>query len=123
MSLLKEFNTGTFLYPLGLNYQYERDKNFAILRKQDSLRAIFSIPGFGKENIDIDYENGSLTVTASRDSLPDDWKLVSGELCTQFCEKIKLPQGQFEVDNATYENGILTIDFVKKNTAKKICIS
>ncbi len=72
------------------------------------------LPGVTRENVDLDVENGVLTVTARRAFKGD-----NAEARTVFHRTIKLPEGA-DTDKATarLDNGVLELTFPKEESRK-----
>ena len=99
----------------------EKDFMKTDIRMQDKLYIIeVDLPGLKKEDINITYEQGYLTITASRNI----------ELKTEVYVRRERFQGEIkrsffigdkkEADiKANYENGILTISFPKEDIHKQ----
>ncbi len=99
----------------------EKDFMKTDIRMQDKLYIIeVDLPGLKKEDINITYEQGYLTITASRNI----------ELKTEVYVRRERFQGEIkrsffigdkkETDiKANYENGILTISFPKEDIHKQ----
>lgn len=78
------------------------------------------IPGIKKENIIINYENGYLTIKATRIVTLKPEVYVRRERFYGEIKRIFYIGGKKESDiKATYANGILTISFPKEDTSKK----
>ena len=105
------------------NVPFINEKDFmkTDIRMQDKLYIIeVDLPGLKKEDINITYEQGYLTITASRNI----------ELKTEVYVRRERFQGEIkrsffigdkkETDiKANYENGILTISFPKEDIHKQ----
>lgn len=92
-----------------------------IFEKDNVYKIILDLPGFKKENINIDYDNGYVTVIASKhDEKTDETKFLHRE---RFYGEYKRTfyVGCVIEDNikAKYENGILTINLEKKNESNR----
>ena len=95
---------------------YEDDNNYVIE---------VDIPGYTKENVSIDYENGYLMVSAVRTSTVENTKYIRKE---KYYGEYKRSFYIGEVDeneiSATFYNGVLKIIFpktsVKQDTKKRI---
>ncbi|MGF1449796.1 MAG: Hsp20/alpha crystallin family protein [Opitutales bacterium] len=72
------------------------------------------LPGVTRDNVDLDVENGVLTVTAKRA-----YKGDNAEARTVFHRTVKLPEGA-DTDNASarLENGVLELTFPKEESRK-----
>ena len=105
------------------NIPYNREKEYMktdIYEKSNKYILEIDLPGISKENIKINYENGYLTISASKNSLssnPDTYirrERLYGEIKTSFYIGMKK-----ESDiKAIYKDGILTISFPKEDIPK-----
>lgn len=88
-----------------------------IFEKDSIYKIVMDLPGFKKDNIKIDYDNGYITVLASKqDEKTTDTRFLHRE---RFYGEYKRTfyVGCVIEDSikANYENGILTINLEKKN--------
>ncbi len=105
------------------NNTYNKEKEYMktdIYEKDNKYILETELPGIKKENIKINYENGYLTISASKNSLsnnPNTYirrERLYGEIKRSFYIGIKK-----ETDiKATYKEGILTISFPKQDLPK-----
>lgn len=105
------------------NIPYNREKEYMktdIYEKSNKYILEIDLPGVSKENIKINYENGYLTISASKNSLssnPDTYirrERLYGEIKRSFYIGMKK-----ESDiKAIYKDGILTISFPKEDIPK-----
>ena len=105
------------------NIPYNREKEYMktdIYEKSNKYILEIDLPGISKENIKINYENGYLTSSASKNSLsnnPDTYirrERLYGEIKRSFYIGMKK-----ESDiKAIYKDGILTISFPKEDIPK-----
>lgn len=105
------------------NIPYNREKEYMktdIYEKSNKYILEIDLPGISKENIKINYENGYLTISASKNSLsnnPDTYirrERLYGEIKRSFYIGMKK-----ESDiKAIYKDGILTISFPKEDIPK-----
>ncbi len=92
-----------------------------IREHQNKYLIEIDLPGLKKEDITVNYENGYLTIKATKniDTKKENYvrkERFYGEIKRSFYIGEKKP-----VDiKASYDNGILTISFPKEDTAKKI---
>ena len=106
------------------NIPYNREKEYMktdIYEKSNKYILEIDLPGISKENIKINYENGYLTISASKNSLsnnPDTYirrERLYGEIKRSFYIGMKK-----ESDiKAIYKDGILTISFPKEDIPKR----
>ena len=104
--------------------QYSREKEYMktdIYESNNKYIIEIDLPGIKKNNIKINYENGYLTINASKNSLsgnPNSYirrERFYGEIKRSFYIGIKK-----ETDiKATYQEGILQIIFPKEDIQKK----
>lgn len=75
------------------------------------------VPGFEKKDINIDFSNGNLTVTAKKESIIDDKDYLRRE---RFYGEVKRSYYVGEVDQslikASFENGILKLVFPRNKS-------
>lgn len=105
------------------NNTYNKEKEYMktdIYEKDNKYILETELPGIKKENIKINYENGYLTISASKNSLSNNLNTyirrerLYGEIKRSFYIGIKK-----ETDiKATYKEGILTISFPKQDLPK-----
>ena len=105
------------------NIPYNREKEYMktdIYEKSNKYILEIDLPGISKENIKFNYENGYLTISASKNSLssnPDTYirrERLYGEIKRSFYIGMKK-----ESDiKAIYKDGILTISFPKEDIPK-----
>ncbi|CCM00982.1 uncharacterized protein FIBRA_03030 [Fibroporia radiculosa] len=96
----------------------------------NTVTAIFELPGINKENVQIDVNNGVLTVTGESKVANDrdeNGYAVRERRYGKFSRAIPLPQGVKSEDiKAAMENGLLTVAFPKttpETAPKKIAIA
>lgn len=88
----------------------------------DALHYAFDLPGISKDSIVIEVENGSLSVSASRQRKQevqgDGFRRLESRYGS-FARTVGLPQGVSEDNiNASYENGVLEITVPKPEQPK-----
>lgn len=82
------------------------------------------VPGFNKEDIALDYENGFITITATRKEEKEEKKYLHRERSVASVRRsLKLDDTDGEGITAKYADGILTVSVPKKAAAKKTVIS
>jgi len=98
--------------------------------EKNVITAIFEFPGFSKDEVQLEFENGKLTVSAETKKSGDDADTgytLRERLHGKFSRTLQLPQGvQDEQIKATMEDGVLTVTFPKtlpELAPKKIVIS
>ncbi|KAF5387198.1 hypothetical protein D9757_006840 [Collybiopsis confluens] len=99
-------------------------------KEQNIVTATFEFPGLKKEDVQIDMQNGRLTVAAETKLSQDqehEGYAVRERRFGKFSRTLQLPQGVKGEDiKASMENGVLTVTFPKasaEQTARKITIS
>ena len=106
------------------NIPYNREKEYMktdIYEKSNKYILEIDLPGISKENIKINYENGYLTISASKNSLssnPDTYirrERLYGEVKRSFY----IGEKKESDIKANYQNGILTISFLKEELTHK----
>jgi len=89
--------------------------------EKNVVTATFEFPGFSKDDVQINVQNGRLTVSAETKAKPetehnaaDTGYTLKERLHGKFSRTLQLPQGvQSEQIKATMENGLLTVTFPK----------
>ena len=72
------------------------------------------LPGVKKEDIQVEFENSVLTLTAKRAD-----KTATGETTAEYRRALTVPEGvNTDQLQATYENGLLTLTLPKAEQAK-----
>ena len=106
----------------GLDFNYQTNKLATnIIKQENSYKIEISIPGIDKEKIKLNIENDTLTVFVEHDSPKDisDEALSYQEFSRSF-QKRSFDISQLDENSidATYQNGILSIQINKKETSK-----
>ncbi|MBN2068966.1 MAG: Hsp20/alpha crystallin family protein [Opitutales bacterium] len=101
---------------------------YRVDKKEQGYTAEVYLPGVTKDSVTLHYEEDALLIDAVRsDSVPESWKLIRSESCPgDFSLKLHLgEQIDHEKIEASFENGVLKLDFAKraKATPKQIAIS
>ncbi|KAE9400117.1 HSP20-like chaperone [Gymnopus androsaceus JB14] len=98
-------------------------------QSKNTVTATFELPGLKKEDVQIDLQNGQLTISGeSKISSEHEQEgyLIRERGFGKVSRTLKLPQGIKEEDiKASMENGVLTVTFPKSGTEatpKKITI-
>jgi len=93
-----------------------------IIDSEKNLILEAEIPGLSKEEVNVDFEEGVLTIAGSKreDSRPEDHKYVRKELKrSSFSRSFKLADTfDFQKIKAKFENGLLLITVPKKKPEK-----
>lgn len=87
-----------------------------ISEDENSYKLSIELPGFKKENIALDLNNGYLTVTATREEETEEKKYLRRERSFESCKRsFYVGDGVTEDDvTATMENGVLLINLLKR---------
>ena len=92
-----------------------------IKRNENGITLFIEIPGFSKENLNISYDKGYLTVGAEREISEEERKEF---LRRERANSLKRSYYVGEIDenaiSAKYENGILTVNLPKKQRVETI---
>jgi len=102
-----------------------------IIDKEDKYLLEAELPGFDKDDIELDLKNDILTIRASRKSnteeKDDEKNYIRRERHESLCERsFKIKDIEFDDIDAKYENGILSVtlpkkkELIEKDTVKKI---
>ncbi|KAF8804142.1 HSP20-like chaperone [Phlegmacium glaucopus] len=98
--------------------------------EKNLVTATFELPGVSKDDVQLNFQNGKLTVSAETrksEELAENNYLLRECLYGEASRTIQLPQGvKDEQIKATMENGLLTVTFPKtlpELAPKKIIIS
>ena len=93
-----------------------------LLEIENGYKVIAEIPGFKKENINITFEEGSLTIEAKREK--EDGKYLIKERSDLDVKRV-INLGDIEEESLTakYENGLLTVTIITKEPDVKKPIS
>ncbi len=92
--------------------------NTDVIDKGDNYLLEAELPGFSKENIKIDLDKDTLTITASRS---EEKKEKNGKYIRQerrynsYCRSFHIPGVKKEDISAVYNNGVLEITLPKEN--------
>ena len=92
---------------------------------RDNYSIIIDLPGYEKEDIKIDIDNGYLNVTAKRDEKheeKEDGKFVRRERYFGECSRSFYVGDDMESDDikASFKNGTLRLELPKKEEQKKL---
>jgi len=96
--------------------------------EKNIITATFEFPGFSKDDVQLNFQNGKLTVSAETKKSEEHAENTSRKcLDGKLSRTLQLPQGvKDEQIKATMENGLLTVTFPKtlpELAPKKITIS
>lgn len=78
------------------------------------------VPGFSKEEITVNYDNGQLHIKAEKTS-EDEEDAILAEHRSSYEQVIPFPDAthwDWEDASATYQNGVLTVEVPKSNDAE-----
>lgn len=94
-----------------------------IKENSDSYDIVVDLPGYEKENIKVDIEDGYLTITATMDSKVEDnekGKFVRRERYFGECSRSFYVGEELEADDikASFKNGTLKLEVPKKDEEK-----
>ena len=76
------------------------------------------LPGFGKENLSIDYNGGYVTVKASKEDIEKSDNYVVRERSINCARSYYVGYIDPEQIKASYKDGVLTLDVPKENAMK-----
>lgn len=111
---LKKANASTLLTPAD------------VIENDDSYNIHMDLPGFEKENIDISFHQGRLTIKGQRETIKqeNENKFKSIERSSgSFCRNFSFPDiVDSDKMTATYENGVLDIRVPKQSIAQPLRI-
>jgi HSP20 family protein len=93
----------------------EEERNIDFIQTNDYVYVIFELPGYKKEEVEVNVKGGELFVTAQARPTESNGeylsqKLANGESITKFLPKFVVSKGF----KTTFRNGILEICFKKK---------
>ena len=99
-------------------------------KETNTVTATFELPGLKKEDVQIDIQDGRLTISAETKISSEhdqDGYAVRERRFGKLSRTLRLPQGVNEEDiKASLENGVLAVSFPKsapETTPRKITIS
>ncbi len=95
-----------------------------IMETEAAYQLTASVPGFGPEDVDVTFQDGILTITATPQPLEAEGRWIRQERpWGSFTRKLELPQ-QVEGDkiSAQFENGVLRIAVPKVAKAQPVRI-
>lgn len=92
-----------------------------VVENEDEYQVEAAIPGVKKENINMNYHEGVLTIEVKKEeNTNDDIKYLVRERTNNFYKRsIELAGVEVEGIRAKYENGILNVDLPKIKKANK----
>lgn len=86
---------------------------------EEKVLLTFEIPGIAKEDLDIQLQNNVVSVSGERKNQYTGKLIRSERFVGKFSRSIKLPFAvENENVNAQFNNGILTLDLVRKEDSK-----
>lgn len=89
-----------------------------VIDQGDSYLLQAELPGFRKEDINIDIDRDTLTITASRNEEKKEKKsnyIRQERRSSSYCRSFHIPDVNKDGINASYHNGILEITLPKQN--------
>jgi HSP20 family protein len=115
----------------GVNLTKHSYPKVDVIDNQNNIEIIAEIPGYGKEDINIEYENGSLTISGASRNEKEDGSItyLYRELKrSSFSRSFGVDENTLNVKeiSAKFENGILNIEIpkiIKEEASKKQTIS
>ncbi len=119
-------NRNNYMTPVSLFDSFFTDKFFTssskamrtdIVDSGDNYDMHIEMPGYSKSNIALDYDNGYLTVSATRDSDSQYIRRESHTSCSRSYYVGDLEQSQLK---AKYDNGVLVVTLPKNKPANKV---
>ena len=120
------YSLGGSLFRNGLDLFEKSNTNYLrtdIYEKEDAYYLKIEVPGFKKEDLEVGYENGYLTVTARENTeYEEELEYIRKERVSSEMQRM-FYIGDIKEDSikANYENGILTVRIEKndENTENK----
>lgn len=111
---LKKANASTLLTPAD------------VIENEDSYNILMDLPGFEKDNVNISFHQGRLTIKGQRETIKqeNENKFKSIERSSgSFCRNFSFPDiVDSEKMSAIYENGVLEIRVPKQSIAQPLRI-
>ena len=89
-----------------------------IKETEDQYIMDIELPGFGKENLSIDYNGGYVTVKASKEEKEKSDNYVVRERSVNCARSYYVGNIDPEQIKASYKDGVLTLDVPKENAMK-----
>ena len=113
-SLVEELNN--MFYTCG-----GQTRSFAVdvVEEKNAYKVLAEIPGVKKENINVTFEEGTLTITATQDKAKDIKYLIHERNNLKYSRSIYFGDIDEESINAKYENGILEVTITTKAPEEK----
>ena len=90
--------------------------NTDVIEKEDHYLLQAELPGFEKEDIKIDLDNETLTITATHNEVKKEKRdnyIRQERRYNSYCRSFHIPGIKKESINATYHNGVLEITLPK----------
>jgi HSP20 family protein len=96
------------------------DMKLDMIENDDNWVLVADLPGVSKDEINVEIENGMLTISAEKKKVKTDAKLHRQErMYGMVSRSISLPQDASEDINAKYNEGVLTITLNKTTEEDK----
>ena len=119
--LMREyFGKGNFLYGKHAKHLLRTD----VRETEDAIEADIDLPGFKKEDVKLDLDNGYLTISAQRneelDEKDNEGRYIRQERATGSCARSFYVGKELEPKDisAKFENGILSLHLPKADAKK-----
>lgn len=96
--------------------------NFSVNRKDNTAKFSIALAGFSASDLDVSYSDGMLTIkNKPADKEDEQVEYVHRGLATRLFEFAMPVNPLYEITEATFKNGLLTILFKKlESTSKKV---
>ena len=108
------FNHGEKSFPL---------TNILVSKDSDIILIEMAVAGFKPDDISIDEVDNKITVIGKRntirESVETDWKYEKREIANRDFKRVWSKKPEFKIEEAAFENGILTIKIVKDDEIVK----
>ena len=91
-----------------------------VIEAENGYRVIAEIPGVKKENIQIEFEDGILTITANADKAENVKYLIHERNSQQLKRSINFGDIDEDTIKANYNNGLLVVDIDVKKEEEKV---
>ena len=114
-------------FPFAISHSREKhgmfSPSFDVEEKEDNFSLSFDLPGVPKKSINIEFDDGKLTISGERKEVREK-KGYSEKTYGNFQRTISFPRDvRGDAITATHENGVLTVVLPKKKASKPKLIS